>query len=159
MQGEIFLPSFFVICDYLYNFAITKTNLKYTTIMKKSILFLGALFAFVLCVFDVYASSTLPDVDLTIDIKPKQPVDPTVRPFSIIDRDIEATYSAGVLTIESNIDAGVAEIIVTNVYTGEQWYDSINGYGSVSLFIYDTPGDYEIIVINDKCTYRGMFVL
>ena len=131
--------------------------------MKKMLLTIVLLFCTGLMVQNVLSKDICSSDDpLYIPIPPMRDPIPTTtgtpKPLSLV-QDIEAVYCGGVLTIESNIDAGVAEIVVTNVYTGEQWYDSINGYGSVSLFIYDAPGDYEIIVTNDKCTYRGMFVL
>lgn len=131
--------------------------------MKKNLLTIVLLFCTGLMVQNVLSKDICSSDDPTyIPIPPLRDPIPTTtgtpKPLSLV-QDIEAVYYGGVLTIESNIDAGVAEIVVTNVYTGEQWYDSINGYGSVSLFICDAPGDYEIIVTNDRCTYRGMFVL
>ena len=130
--------------------------------MKKNLFVLVMLLCSVLMAQSVSSKENSSCDDPTyIPIPPLSDPIPTTgnpKPLSLV-QDIEALYCGGVLTIESNIDAGVAEIVVTNVYTGEQWYDSINGYGSVSLFICDAPGDYEIIVTNDKCTYRGMFVL
>ena len=130
--------------------------------MKKKLLTIVLLFCTGLMVQNVLSKDICSSDDpLYIPIPPlRDPVPTTGTPIPLsLVQDIEALYCGGVLTIESNIDAGVAEIVVTNVYTGEQWYDSINGCGSVSLFLYETPGDYEIIVTNDKCTYRGTFVL
>lgn len=127
--------------------------------MKKSILFLGVLLALVWSGFEARASHTLPESDLTIDIKPKNPVTPPVRPFSIVECDIEATYSAGVLSFVFNKDLGHADIVVTNIYDGEQWVDSVNGMGMVVMYTSDSAGYYTISIESDNGDYFGEFLL
>lgn len=80
------------------------------------------------------------------------------RPLSL-NADIEATFFEGVLTFIFNRDLGVADIVVTNVISGDQWCDTIYGVGSTSLVVDGDAGAYQIVIYTDYGEYTGAFVI
>lgn len=114
------------------------------------VLFMGA---------TVYASNPLFDEELTVEIEKKEPLPHNGKPRSLVERDVEATYCAGVLTLLFNVDLGDADIVVSNVTSGEVWSDSVNGYGVVTLFLSGEEGYYYIDISTDEEEYTGEFRL
>lgn len=95
-----------------------------------------------------------------IIIKPLDPPDSsnTPRPLSLI-ADIEAGYYNGALTVVFNADLGNADIVVSNLTTGDTWSDSVTGVGSATLLLSGDEGYYEIAIYTDGGDYSGEFTL
>ena len=98
--------------------------------------FLILLFTSFLLPVGVGARAIQPTIypDLFIQIKPTKP-QPTIKPLSIEQSDIEAYYNNGVLTLVFNRDLGDADIVVTNLTTDEIWSDNVSGVGSTIIFL------------------------
>lgn len=91
----------------------------------------------------------------------KQPTMPSsdINPLSLIEPDIEAYYYCGVITFTFNVDFGYANIIVRNIATGDEWYDSVSGYGSTSIALTGDSGYYEVTIYTDNGDYIGNFII
>lgn len=98
-----------------------------------------------------------PGGGLIVGIKPDK-VPPT-RPKQIVGDDITAQYYNGVLTIDFNIDLGTADIVVTNLTTGEAWSDTTSGLSSVAMLLSGDGGYYTVEIATDYGTYSGVFEL
>jgi len=105
----------------------------------------------------VFAGDPIPPTFEPIPIEPEFPR-PTPTPLSLIN-DIEAYYSAGAVTIEFNVDLGDADIMVTNLHTGESWWDSVSGVGATTILLSEDEGSYEIQINTDYGEYTGSFKL
>ena len=124
--------------------------------MKKIILILGVMLIFSMSGFYASASTTEPVIDsITVEIKPFPTKNPPVKPRSIVDNDIEATYYAGALTLIFNNDLGNADIVVCNHDTGDVWCGSINGMGIEALLLSGEDGYYTITIYTDNGEYYG----
>lgn len=84
---------------------------------------------------------------------------PPTRPKQIVGDDITAQYYNGVLTIDFNIDLGTADIVVTNLTTGEAWSDTTSGLSSVAMLLSGDGGYYTVEIATDYGTYSGVFEL
>lgn len=84
---------------------------------------------------------------------------PPIRPKQIVGDDITAQYYNGVLTIDFNIDLGTADIVVTNLTTGEAWSDTTSGLSSVAMLLSGDGGYYIVEIATDYGTYSGVFEL
>ena len=93
----------------------------------------------------------------SIPINPK-PLFPKPKPLSLI-ADIEASYYNGALTVVFNADLGNADIVVSNLTTGDTWSDSVTGVGSATLLLSGDEGYYEILIYTDGGDYSGEFTL
>ena len=90
-----------------------------------------------------------------IPINPK-PLNPNPQPLSLRS-DIEASYFNGALTVVFNADLGDADIVVSNLTTGEMWSDSVSGVCSTTLLLSGEEGYYEILIYTDCGEYTGEF--
>lgn len=124
--------------------------------MKK--VFLLLLIAAFLPLTSVVAQSNdpTPNPDLEISIRPARPV---IKPRSIVEPDIEAYYSNGAITIVFNADLGEADIVVTNLTTGDAWSESVEGLCTTSIILSDDAGYYTITIHTDAGDYYGEFSL
>lgn len=97
----------------------------------------------------------------SIVIHPIQVPPPTTstEPRSLIEPDIEAYYYCGVITFTFNVDFDYANIVVRNVATGDEWYDSYSGYGSTSIALNGDSGYYEVTIYTDNGDYIGNFII
>lgn len=84
------------------------------------------------------------------------PINPKPQPKSYL-ADIEASYFNGALTIVFNADLGDADIVVSNLTTGEMWSDSVSGVGATTLLLSGEEGYYEILIYTDCGEYTGEF--
>ncbi len=71
--------------------------------------------------------------------------------------DIEASYYNGALTIVFNADLGNADIVVSNLATGDIWSESVSGVGVATLLLSGDEGYYEILIYTDCGNYSGEF--
>lgn len=125
-------------------------------IMKK--VFLLLLIAAFLPLTSVVAQSNVPTLipDLVVPIKPYKP-QPPIKPRSIVEPDIAAYYSNGAITIVFNADLGDADIVVTNLTTGDAWSDNVEGMGTTSIMLSDDAGYYTITIYTEAGDYYGEF--
>lgn len=125
-------------------------------IMKK--VFLLLLIAAFLPLTSVVAQSNdpTPNPDLVVPIKPFKP-QPPIKPRSIVEPDIAAYYSNGAITIVFNADLGEADIVVTNLTTGDAWSESVEGMGNTSIMLSDDAGYYTITIYTEAGDYYGEF--
>ena len=122
--------------------------------MKK---FLLTILALVFVASGVFATTSM-ERPVNIPIKPiKIPTWP--RPRQIVETIIEAYYSDGAITIVFNADLGEADIVVTNLTTGDAWSDSVEGMGTTSIMLSDDAGYYTITIQTDEGDYYGEFEL
>lgn len=126
--------------------------------MKKSFLFL--LFAVLLSLTGLEAQMFSPAIysNLVIAILPTKPK-PSIRPLSLEQPNIEAYYNGVGLTLVFNRDLGDADIVVTNLTTGEMWSDSISGICSTTILLSGDEGYYHIAIYTDSGDYIGEFNL
>lgn len=96
-----------------------------------------------------------PQTGTPIPINPK-PLNPKPQPLSLRS-DIEASYFNGALTVVFNADLGDADIVVSNLTTGDIWSDSVSGVGATTLLLSDEEGYYEILIYTDCGEYAGEF--
>ena len=124
--------------------------------MKKNSLILGVMLIFSMSGFYASASTTEPVIDsITVEIKPSPSKNPPVKPRSIVDNDIEATYHMGALTLVFNTDLGDADIIVCNLNTGDVWSGGISGMGIETILLSGDEGYYTINIYTDNGEYYG----
>ena len=106
-----------------------------------------------------YATNPIYDEPITIEISKKKQDKPSIKPRSIVEQDIEATYCDGILTVVFNENLGDSNITVTNISSGEVWSDSVSGYGVATLFLAGDEGYYYISIETDNGQYTGEFEL
>lgn len=125
--------------------------------MKKTFLLLC--FAF-MSLSNAGAQMVLPTIypDLVISIKPTKPKVP-ITPVSIVQPDIEACYSNEMLTFIFNRELGDADIVVTNLTTGDVWSGSATGICSTTILLSGDEGYYQIVIYTDNEDYFGEFSL
>ena len=106
------------------------------------------------------AQMVLPTIypDLVISIKPTKPKVP-ITPVSIVQPDIEAYYSNEVLTLIFNKDLGDADIVVTNLATGDIWNGSASGICSTTILLSGDEGYYQVVIYTENEEYFGEFSL
>lgn len=120
--------------------------------MKK---FLLTILALIFVASGVFATTSM-EGPVNIPIKPiKIPTWP--RPRQIVETIIEAYYSDGAITIVFNADLGEADIVVTNLTTGDSWSDSVEGMGTTSIMLSDDAGYYTITIYTEAGDYYGEF--
>ena len=132
--------------------AFVKLSNKVT--MKKFTLFILSLFASTFVFAD---NPTTPPTLTQIPIEPSDPT-PVPKPLTL-DADIEASYYDGVLTLMFNVDLGDADITVTNLSTGDIWWDSVSGVGATAIMLSGDEGYYEVHISTDRGEYSGAFTL
>lgn len=93
-----------------------------------------------------------------IVIKPGPTTPPDIIPLTL-ETDIEASYWDGAVSIVFNVDLGVADIVITNHNTGEQWYGICAGAGGVVIPTSTDAGYYTITISTANMTYSGEFSL
>ena len=110
--------------------------------------------------FRVDAQMELPTIypDLIISIKPI-PKTPPIKPKSLVLSDIEAYYGNEALTLIFNNDLGDADIVVTNLTTGDVWNDSVSGVCSTTILLSGDDGYYQISIFTENEEYFGEFSL
>lgn len=101
-------------------------------------------------------TNTQPPID--IPIQGNESETSTPWPLSLI-ADIEASYYNGALTVVFNADLGNADIVVSNLTTGDTWSDSVTGVDSATLLLSGDEGYYEILIYTDGGDYSGEFTL
>ena len=120
--------------------------------MRKLITLLSA----ILIASVAIADNPKPTIPLgPIPINPK-PLNPKPKPKSLT-AVIEASYFNGALTVVFNADLGDADIVVSNLATGEMWSDSVSGVGATTLLLSGEEGYYEILIYTDCGEYSGEF--
>ena len=72
---------------------------------------------------------------------------------------VEASYYDGVVTFVVNRDLGVADIVVVNMTSGDQWSDTILGVGTTSIILDGESGEYYIYIYTDYGEYSGTFII
>ena len=102
--------------------------------------------------------STPQTITLNPDPTPKPPTS-TTKPRSLVESDIEGYYYGGVATFIFNRDLGDADIVVSNLTTGEQWHNSLSGIGSTSVVLSGDSGNYDVAIYTDNGDYYGYFTL
>ena len=95
---------------------------------------------------------------LLVEISPIS-TKPVIRPRSIVIDDIEAYYSNESITLMFNKDLGDADIVVTNLTTGDIWNDSVSGVCSTTIILSGDEGYYQIAIYTDNGDYSGEFTL
>ena len=125
--------------------------------MKKAFLLLS--FAF-LSQTSADAQAILPTTypGLVVEISPI-PSRPVIKPRSITESDIEAYYNNETLTLVFNKDLGDADIVVTNLATGDVWNDSVSGVCTTSIILSGDEGYYQVVIYTDNEEYAGEFTL
>ena len=124
--------------------------------MKRSVLLLAMMFIFSMSSFVAYASTSDPiNSSITIEIKPAQPKNPTIKPRTIVDCGIEVNYYAGALTFIFNRDLGDADIVVCNLNTGDVWSGGVSGMGIETILLSGDEGYYTINIYTDNGEYYG----
>lgn len=84
---------------------------------------------------------------------------PVIRPRSITESDIEAYYSNEVLTLIFNKDLGDADIVVTNLTTGDMWNGSVSGVCTTTILLSGDEGYYQVVIYTENEEYFGEFSL
>lgn len=136
--------------------AFVKLSNKVT--MKKFTLFILSLFASTFVFAD--NPTTPPTLPPTLPHIPINPSDPYPNPKPLtLDADIDASYYDGVLTLMFNVDLGDADITVTNLSTGDIWWDSVSGVGTTAIMLSGDEGYYEVHITTDRGEYSGAFTL
>ena len=125
--------------------------------MKKTFLLLC--FAF-MSLSNAGAQMVLPTIypDLVISIR-RSKTQPPIKPRSIVQPDIEAYYSNEMLTFIFNRELGDADIVVTNLTTGDIWSGSATGICSTTIPLSGDEGYYQIVIYTDNEDYFGEFSL
>lgn len=123
--------------------------------MKKFILLLFISF---LPFVEVDAQTPNLGSDIVITIKPTKPKQP-INPFSLNVSDISAYYRNDTLVFVFNEDLGEADIVVTNLTTGDAWSESVEGLCTTSIILSDDAGYYTITIHTDAGDYYGEFSL
>lgn len=126
--------------------------------MKK--LFLLVFFMAFMSLGSAEAQMVLPQAypGLLVEISPIS-TKPVIRPRSIVIDDIEAYYSNESITLMFNKDLGDADIVVTNLTTGDIWNDSVSGVCSTTIILSGDEGYYQIAIYTDNGDYSGEFTL
>ena len=119
--------------------------------MKNSVLML-------LCLFMTFTSMASDPQKLGNDI-PLYPPIPIPQPRQVVDCNIEAFYVDGTITFRFLEDLGEADIVVTNLTTGDAWSESVEGMGNTSIMLSDDAGYYTITIHTDAGDYYGEFSL
>ena len=120
--------------------------------MRKLIILLSA----ILIASVAIADNPKPTIPIgPIPINPK-PLNQNPKPLSLCS-DIEASYYNGALTIVFNADLGNADIVVSNLATGDIWSESVSGVGVATLLLSGDEGYYEILIYTDCGNYSGEF--
>lgn len=106
------------------------------------------------------AQMVLPTIypDLVISIR-RSKTQPPIKPRSIVQPDIEAYYSNEMLTFIFNRELGDADIVVTNLTTGDIWSGSASGICSTTLILSGDEGYYLISIYTENDDYTGEFSL
>ena len=127
--------------------------------MKKFTLFILSLFASTFVFADNPTTPPTPPTPpaTPIPINPSGPK-PIPNPLTL-DADIDASYYDGVLTLMFNVDLGDADITVTNLSTGDIWWDSVSGIGATAIMLSGDEGYYEVHISTDRGEYSGAFTL
>lgn len=120
--------------------------------MRKLIILLSAILIASVAIAD-NPKQTIP-ID-PIPINP-DPLNPNPKPLSLRS-DIEVSYFNGALTVVFNADLGDADIVVSNLFTGDMWSDSVSGVGATTLLLSGEEGYYEILIYTDCGNYSGEF--
>lgn len=125
--------------------------------MRKTVLsFFAAILSLVSVDAQVLNLNVNPELVITIKpLKPKKPY----NPFSLVASDVEAYYSNEALTLIFNKDLGDADIVVTNLTTGDIWNDSVSGACSATIILSGEEGCYQIAIYSDDGDYSGEFTL
>ena len=120
--------------------------------MRKLIILLSAILIASVAIAD---NPKPPQTGTPIPINPI-PINPLPKPLSLLS-DIEANYFNGALTIVFNADLGDADIVVSNLTTGDMWSESVSGVGAATLLLSGDEGYYEILIYTDCGDYTGEF--
>ena len=120
--------------------------------MKKLIILLSAILIASVAIAD---NPKPPQTGTPIPINPIT-INPKPQPKSY-RADIEASYFNGALTVVFNADLGDADIVVSNLTTGDIWSDSVSGVGATTLLLSGEEGYYEILIYTDCGEYTGEF--
>lgn len=83
-----------------------------------------------------------------------------VRPRSIVSVPLTCIYKAGTVELCFMEDLGEAEVIVTSLTTGEQWYTTGDtATGVLTVPASDESGDYVVQIYADGDAWYGCYTL
>ena len=124
--------------------------------MRKFSLLLCTLCLVTIGCAEVWADSpNTPPINIPIrDSEPGKTAHPRPKSLTAV---IEASYFNGALTVVFNANLGDADIVVSNLTTGEMWSDSASGVGATTLLLSGEEGYYEILIYTDCGDYSGEF--
>ena len=117
-------------------------------------------FASIVMMFSVAGALAQQPTTIPIPIVPKPLPSPNpLKPRTPVQPDIEACYSNEMLTLIFNNDLGDADIVVTNLTTGDIWSGSASGICSTTIPLSGDEGYYQISIRTDNEDYIGEFSL
>ena len=116
-------------------------------------------FVFILMLFSVFVSSAQGPTTIPIPIVPIPAPTPTkpVKPRTPIMSDIDAYYINESLILIFNKDLGDADIVVTNLTTGDIWSGSASGICSTTILLSGDEGYYQVVIYTENEEYFGEF--
>ena len=117
-------------------------------------------FASIVMMFSVVGALAQQPTTIPIPIVPKPLPSPNpLKPRTPVQPDIEACYSNEMLTFIFNRELGDADIVVTNLTTGDVWSGSATGICSTTIPLSGDEGYYQIAIYTDNEDYFGEFSL
>lgn len=111
----------------------------------------GNVFAETLAIGD--SNKTIP-----IPLMPK-PIPTKPIPRQVVDCGIEAFYVDGIIILDFVENLGDADIVVTNLTTGDVWSGSATGICSTTILLSGDDGYYQIVIYTENEEYFGEFSL
>ena len=111
----------------------------------------GNVFAETLAIGD--SNNTIP-----IPLRPK-PIPTKPLPRQVVDCGIEAFYVDGIIILDFVENLGDADIVVTNLTTGDIWSGSASGICSTTIPLSGDEGYYQVVIYTENEEYFGEFSL
>ena len=88
-----------------------------------------------------------------------KPIPTKPIPRQVVDCGIEAFYVDGIIILDFVENLGDADIVVTNLTTGDIWSGSATGICSTTILLSGDDGYYQIVIYTDNEDYFGEFSL
>lgn len=115
---------------------------------------------FILALFTAISAFAQQPIKIPIPIVPKPIPTPSIpKPRTPVQPDIEAYYGNEMLTFIFNRELGDADIVVTNLTTGDIWSGSASGICSTTILLSGDEGYYQISIFTENEEYFGEFSL
>ena len=111
----------------------------------------GNVFAETLAIGD--SNKTIP-----IPLMPK-PIPTKPIPRQVVDCGIEAFYVDGIIILDFVENLGDADIVVTNLTTGDMWNGSVSGVCTTTILLSGDEGYYQVVIYTENEEYFGEFSL